>query len=115
MSRFPAGLEAGIALCDRHGFPPIVVARPMKGGHFGVLRFIALFDKKDAADVARARAVNQGLCDALLDLGFVMYKTPGWAVERYRSRLDPGFQRLLREVKQLLDPTGIMNPGRWGL
>jgi FAD/FMN-containing dehydrogenase len=29
--------------------------------------------------------------------------------------MDPGFRKLLGDVKGLLDPAGIMNPGRWGL
>jgi hypothetical protein len=44
-----------------------------------------------------------------------MYKTPGWAVERYKEHLDPGFVRLLGEVKKILDPDGLMSPGRWAL
>jgi FAD/FMN-containing dehydrogenase len=34
-------------------------------------------------------------------------------VERYRDRLDPGFRRLSTEVRALMDPDGILNPGRW--
>lgn len=113
MSRFPVGLERGIEIIERHGFPPMVVARPMKGAHFGVLRFIEVFDKKDADEVARVAAANRELCDALIEEGFIMYKTPAWAVDKYAARLDPGFTRLLREVKALMDPDGLMNPGRW--
>jgi FAD/FMN-containing dehydrogenase len=31
------------------------------------------------------------------------------------GRMDPGYADLLRRVKELLDPAGIMNPGRLGL
>ncbi|RMH43181.1 MAG: FAD-binding oxidoreductase [Deltaproteobacteria bacterium] len=115
MSRFDAACDDGIAIVDRYGFPPMIVARPMKGGHFGVLRFIEVFRRDDPADRERVAACNRALCDALLDHGFVMYKTPGWAVGRYRQRLDPGFARLLREVRNVLDPHGILNPGRWSV
>jgi glycolate oxidase len=115
LSRFEPACEEGIAILERHGFPPTIVARPMKGGHFAVLRFIEVFRRDDPAEVARVQACNAELCDALLQHGFVLYKTPGWAVARYRERLDPGFVRLLGEVKRLLDPDGILNPGRWDL
>lgn len=115
MSRFEPACERGIEIVERHGFPPMIVARPMKGGHFAVLRFIQVFKKKDTGDVERVRRCNAELCDALIEHGFVMYKTPGWAVERYRARMDPGFVRLVTEVKGLLDPDHIMNPGRWEL
>jgi hypothetical protein len=87
----------------------------MKGGHYSVLRFIEVFRRADPAERARVRACHAELCDALLSEGFVMYKTPSWAQQRYRERLDPGFLRLLTEVKGLLDPSGIMNPGRWNI
>jgi FAD/FMN-containing dehydrogenase len=107
--------DAGISILADHGLPPLIVARPMRAGQFAVLRFIEVFDAASDADRARVLACNQALCDMLRPRGFVMYKTPGWAVDRYRAHLDPGFTRLLGEVKQLLDPTGIMNPGRWDL
>lgn len=113
LSRFDAACAAGIAVVERHGFPPTIVARPMKGGHFAVLRFIQVFRRGDPADRERVHRCNAELCDALYDHGFVMYKTPAWAIERYRTRLDPGFARLVREVRQVLDPDRIMNPGRW--
>jgi FAD/FMN-containing dehydrogenase len=115
MSRFERGCDRGVEIVGRHGFAPIIVARPMKGGHFGVLRFIQIFRHDAPEERERARACNAELCDALLAEGFVMYKTPDWAVRRYRDRMDPGFARLLGEVRNLLDPDGLLNPGRWPL
>ncbi len=115
MSRFEVAIERGIEIVERHGYPPMIVARPMKGGHFAVVRFIEVFARKDEAERQRVLACNLELCDALLDCGYIMYKTPGWAVERYREHLDPGFVRLMNEVRSVLDPKGIMNPGRWKL
>jgi glycolate oxidase len=115
LSRFAEACDEGVGIVEHHGFPPLIVARPMKGAHYGVLRFIQIFRRDDEDDRRRVTACNAALCDALIAHGFVMYKTPGWAVERYRSRLDPGFARLVREVKTLLDPDGIMNPGRWNV
>jgi glycolate oxidase len=113
ISRFGAGLDRGLAIMERHGFPPLAVTRAMHGGHFAVLRFIELFDRRDPAERARVAACNAELCDALLEEGYVLYKTPGWAIERYRARLDPGFARLVRGVRDLVDPGRILNPGRW--
>ena len=115
LSRFEPACERGIAILERYGFPPTIVARPMKGGHFAVLRFIEVFRRGVPAERERVKSCNAELCDMLLDEGFVLYKTPGWAVARYRSRLDPGFIRLMGEVRRALDPDRLMNPGRWEL
>jgi len=115
LSRFDAACSDGIAVVERHGFPPAIVARPMKGGHFAVLRFIQLFRRADVDDRERVRRCNAELCDVLHRHGFVMYKTPAWAIDRYRPHFDPGFARLVREMHDVLDPDRIMNPGRWEL
>jgi FAD/FMN-containing dehydrogenase len=115
MSRFERGIELGVGIVERHGFPPTIVARPMRGGHFGVLRFIQVFRRHDPADCRRVQACNAELGEALLEEGFVMYKTPGWILPHYQQRLDSGFARLVREIRSLVDPHGILNPGRWEL
>lgn len=115
MSRFDRAADVGIAIMERHGFPPVIVSRPMKGGHFGVLRFITTFARDDGAEVARVRECNGELLDAVLDQGFIPYKTPAWAVERLLPRMWPGTHDLMRKLRALLDPQGIMNPGRWKL
>jgi glycolate oxidase len=115
MSRFDRAADLGIEIMERHDAPPVIVSRPMKGGHFGVLRFISTFARDDAAEVARVRRCNEELLDMVLDQGFIPYKTPAWAVDRILPRLWPGTHELMRKIHALLDPEGVMNPGRWRL
>ncbi len=113
LSRFEAYGDRGVAIMERFGFAPILVSRPMKGGHFGVMRFIATFDKQSAEERARVREMSGELVDAGVELGFIPYKTPPWVVERIRSRLDPGFLATLARVRAALDPRGLMAPHCW--
>lgn len=109
------GVERCFRILEEEGFPPVLVSRPMKGGHFWVLRFILHFDKKAPGEVARTRGALSRLADCLLDLHYIPYKPPAWAVEKIRRRDGHGFFGLLERVKSCLDPNGIFNPGRWGL
>ncbi|MEW6443491.1 MAG: FAD-binding oxidoreductase [bacterium] len=109
------GAEQCFRILEEEGFPPVLVSRPMKGGHFWVLRFILHFDRQDPRDVARTRGTLSRLADCLLELRYVPYKSPAWAVEKLRERDSSGFFQLLERVKSCLDPNGILNPGRWGL
>lgn len=113
-SRWEDGARVGCRLLEERGFPPIVVTRPMANGHYGVLRFICLFDRDDPDDVARTRETMTAVATAMLDRGYIPYKTPAYAVDLIAERADPGFLRLLRTVKDAVDPNGILNPGRWG-
>ncbi|MCI0341332.1 MAG: FAD-binding oxidoreductase [Planctomycetales bacterium] len=113
MSRLERGSRRGLEVLAAHGFPPLLVARPMRGGHFAVLRLIEVFDRRDAAAVARVASANGALAEALLDEGFVPYKTPPAILARLRDRLDPGFAALWKRARAACDPTGVLNPGRW--
>jgi len=115
MERLSEGAGTGARLLEEAGHPPLVVTRPMKGGHFAVLRFIERFDRRDPAEVARVRALNVTLARALLDLGFVPYKCPDVLLDEVLARMDPGFRDLMLRVKRMIDPNGILNPERWRL
>ena len=69
LSGFEEGIDAGTEIMVRHGFAPMIVARPMRSGHYGVLRFVETFDKSDEADVARVKAVNVELLQLCTEAG----------------------------------------------
>lgn len=115
LSRFAEAAAAGTELMAGMGVPPLIVSRPMRGGHFGVLRFITIFDKQDPAEVEHTRQVNRALLELLTGKGFLMYKTPIWAWHELRAKMDPGMLALLARVKSVLDPQRIFNPGKMEL
>jgi FAD/FMN-containing dehydrogenase len=108
-----AGAEAGLASLERHGFPPFLVARPMEGGRYMVLRYVACFDRDDSDEGARVRSCMAELADIVLDHGYVPYKASADAARRIVERADPGWVALLTRVRDALDPERRMNPGRW--
>ena len=112
LSRFDEAADFGVEIMVKHGFAPAIVSRAMKAGRFGVLRFLAIFDKQNPEEIARVKAVNLELLHAMADRGFVMYKTPAWALRELLPRIDPGMIDLMRRVKGLMDPQGLMNPGK---
>ncbi len=85
----------------------------MKGGHFGVLRYLTIFDKSDADERRRVREMNVELSRAGYELGFLTYKTPGWAVDILKDYLDPTFVDVFQSIRKQLDPKGIMAPHCW--
>jgi FAD/FMN-containing dehydrogenase len=108
-----SGAQRGMDLLTEAGFPPFLVSRPMDGGHYYVLRFVACFDKADSAEVERVRAVMGRLAEAVLDHDYVPYKPSADAARRILDRAHPGFVRLLEQVRDTFDPDRLMNPGRW--
>ncbi len=111
---WPEGTRRGFEILDEMGYPPVLVTRPMRGGHYAVLRFIMPFDRESAEEVKKVGECNRRLAEMALDVGFIPYKPPAWAAEMILERADPGMKLLMKKIKKTLDPKGIMNPGRWG-
>ena len=115
LSAFATTADTCCAIMLRHGFPPTTVSRAMRGGHFGVLRFVVTFDKASPDELERVRQVMRELLVAVTDAGFAMYKTPPWALEWLRERIDPNALELIRSLQRLTDPKGVLNPGKWAI
>jgi FAD/FMN-containing dehydrogenase len=113
MEKLEEGARQGMRIVEAGGNPPLVVVRPMKGGHFAVLRFILRFDKK--SETARVRETLVALGRALMELGYVPYKCPATLYEEVARRIDPGFRALMERLRKAMDPGGILNPDRWRL
>ncbi len=113
MDKLEEGGRAGSKMLEAEGYPPLMVTRPMKGGHMGVLRFIERFDRNSEAETSKVRALNVAVGAMLMDLGYVPYKCPAVLYEDLYRRLDPGFLTLMQRVRDAVDPHGILNPDRW--
>jgi glycolate oxidase len=113
MERLEEGARAGMRIVEAAGHPPLVVVRPMKGGHFAVLRLIVRFDK--ATGTERVRGLMAEVGRALLDLGYVPYKCPATLYDEVARRIDPGFRELMERLRRAMDPRGVLNPDRWKL
>lgn len=111
-SKWGEGVRKGEKIMLEKGFPPIVVTRPMKGGHYGVLRFITTFDKKDKEVKKRVREANEKLAEIAVGLGYVPYKMPSWLWKKLKDKFDPTYLEILEKIKTSIDRNGIMNPGR---
>lgn len=94
------------------GFPPVLVSRPMKLGHYGVARFIQIFRKNDPEHRKLVREVNEKMVEVALSLGYIPYKPPVWVWGKFLERVDPVYRQTLEKIKKMLDPNDIMNPGK---
>ncbi|RDE15256.1 MAG: hypothetical protein C4K48_04215 [Candidatus Thorarchaeota archaeon] len=109
-----AALEGGRRIVEKYGFELMAFLKPMHMLHFAEFKFIIRFPK-DPATLERVRRCNEELLDLALGLKAIPYKTPVWSARRLQQFADPAFFKLLRDLKKLLDPNNIMNPGRLDL
>ena len=101
---------------EKYGYPIQEYNRLMGNGHYGVIRFNACSWKKhDFDERKKVNAMLREVALALLECNGIIYKPPMWAAEILLKRGDPTAVKLMQEIKRLLDPNRIMNPGKLGL
>ena len=114
MSRWLETVKKGCELQDKYDVSRSCYTRVMGEGHFVGLRWMLPFDKGDPAMVKRVTDLSNEQLDMVLEMGYIPYKTPAWAVEKIRERAGSDWTKLHQRVKEMLDPNNIFNPGRWG-
>jgi len=114
MSKWLETAKKGCALQDKYGISRSCYTRVMNEGHFVGLRWMLPFNKEDPELVKRIEALCSEQLDMVINMGFIPYKTPVWAIRKLEERAGPTWVKLHRRVKEMLDPNNIMNPGRWG-
>ncbi len=91
---------------------PAVRVTNYRGVHYGMLRAMIPFPKKDPAAVENARQAIVECLKVDLDHGGIPYKPPVDFGREINSRAHPGYVSLLKQVKNMLDPNDIMNRGK---
>lgn len=110
--RIPELVASVVAIAERHATAIPVI------GHAGDGNFhpLVTFDATDPDATARAEAAFDEVMDAALDLGGSVTGEHGVGSLKARHlarQLGPDVMELTRAVKVALDPTGILNPGKW--
>jgi len=97
---------------DKYGFTPYIRLSIYRGTLQGMMRALMPYNRSDKKDIEAVRRIARDVVHVILDCGGLIYKAPSFACEEMWKRGDPNFFKLLKEIKQTLDPNRIMNPGR---
>jgi hypothetical protein len=114
LSRWLETVTKGCELQDKYNISRSCYTRVMNEGHFIGLRWMLPFDKGDPDMVRRVSDLGMEQLNLVLDMGYIPYKTPIWAIDQIEKRVSPEWLDLHRRVKEMLDPYNVFNPGRWG-
>jgi glycolate oxidase len=71
------------------------------------------FNRADEESIGQAREALHETDDLVMELGGVLWKPGLYGQRLILERLDPETRGLMKRVRKLLDPRGIMNPGNW--
>ena len=88
-------------------------ARVIGLGHCMMFFFAYAFNRADPEDIKRAQRALEETNERVLELGGIPWKAEEPAQKQILKRMEPNAFELMRRIRRLLDPKGIMNPGNW--
>jgi len=103
----------GREISERHSIPYTVTGRIIGAGHSMMFAWTYAFNRADTESIKQARDALHETDDLVMELGGVIWKPGIYGQKIIIERLDPGTRLLMKQVRKLLDPNGIMNPGNW--
>jgi glycolate oxidase len=110
---YPSFVKKAEELAAKHRVVQNCSGRVIQGGHCMMFSFAFTFNRADPDEMDRARKALHDAAEYALEQGGVLWKPTIFEQKMMIQRMDPNTLKLMKSIKQLLDPNGIMNPGNW--
>lgn len=110
-SALAAAAELAEEVMLRHGFEPLLACLAQTERCLYLVPLI-IYDRRLAGEDARARACHDELLTRYVELGFLPYRLGVQSMGALPPSVDDT-DALLRRLKRLFDPAGLLSPGRY--
>jgi len=113
IEKYPVFVKKLADLAEKYNLFYASSARLIDGGHCMMFSFSYTFNRAEPDSMVRAKKALDEAAEFALENGGVMWKPNIDEQKMMMARMDPNTLNLMKKIKQLLDPNGIMNPGNW--
>ena len=113
VEKIPDACRAGLEITSRHSITYSLGARIIGRGNAAMFFFAYPFNRVDKDEVARVKEALEATNEAALALGGIPWKAEAHGQKLILKQMEPGTYALMKRVRAVLDPNGIMNPGNW--
>jgi glycolate oxidase len=113
IEKYPECYRKGREISEKNDIPYTVTGRVIGAGHAMMFAWTYAFNRADPDSMRHARDALHETDDLVMELGGIIWKPGIYGQQLILERLDPGTRVLMKTIKRLLDPNGIMNPGNW--
>jgi glycolate oxidase len=113
VSAYPECYRRGAEISSRHQIPYTVLGRVIGCSHGMMFSWSYAFNRADNETVRHAREALHETDEMVMELGGTIWKPAVFGQKLMMEKMDPTTLQLMKKVKNLLDPNGIMNPGNW--
>ena len=112
VDKVPAAWRKGIEIAHKYTMICSYVHQVLLGNSV-MFGFNYSFNRADKQDIEKTRMALEDSNRVTLELGGMIWKGEKAAQKLVLEQMDPNTAELIKRVKGLLDPKGIMNPGNW--
>ena len=113
LEKIPEAIEKARDISLKYGIVPTQVSRIIGRGHNVMFAASYSFNRADPDDMERARKALHETNEMVLELGGLPWKSELAGQKLMIEKMDPNYKMLLKSIRDILDPNGIMNPGNW--
>ena len=113
VAKYPECYRRGREISERHDIPYTVLGRCIGMAHAMMFSWTYAFNRADPETIRQAREALHETDDLALELGGTLWKPGLYGQKLVMNRMDPNTLNLMKKIKRMLDPNGIMNPGNW--
>ena len=113
IEKIPEAWRKGMEIARKYNTVFSFAHQALDCGHSTMFAIIYSFNRADEEDIERVRNALNDSNELVLDLGGVLWKAEQSAQKLMMDRMDPNTLELMKKIKEVLDPNGIMNPGNW--
>lgn len=110
---FAAAYELGLSIAVKLGVSYSMGCRIIGVNHSMMFFYAYAFNRADPNDVARAQRALEETNKSVVAMGGIPWKAEAPAQKEIIRNMDPATFDMMRRVRSVLDPKGIMNPGNW--
>jgi len=105
--------KKGIEIAKKYGFQYLHLIRPFRTGHATAIMYTFPFVKDSKEETERLHKALVEITRTTIEMGGVPWKPAPSLQKHVLEYADPEFVNLIKKIKNLLDPNGIMAPGKW--
>jgi len=113
LENIPAAIDRARDISLKYDIVPTQVSRIIGRGHAVMFAASYSFNRADPEDMERARKALHETNEMVLELGGIPWKAELAGQKMILEHMDPNYKKVLKSIRKILDPNGIMNPGNW--
>jgi glycolate oxidase len=113
VAAYPQCYRQGIEISTRHDIPHTALGRTIGRSHAMMFSWTYAFNRADSETIRQSREALHETDDLVMEMEGAIWKPGVYGQRLMLDRMDPSTRQLMKTVKNLLDPNGIMNPGNW--